>query len=211
MKRGSIYFNDNQTEKKLVPIKNIKLVGEHNLSNVLCACLAVFLETKNENLPNAVTEFQGVEHRIEYVKTIGGVSFYNDSKATNIDSTLVAIASFKEKINLMLGGSDKGYEFDKIFEKLSKKVQNIAVFGETKQKILQSAEKFNFKNIYSCENLKEATKLCYRLASAGDVFLLSPACASFDQFSCSEESGNIFKKIVWEIDNENNFSASEKT
>lgn len=211
VKRGSIYFNDNQTEKKLVPIKNIKLVGEHNLSNVLCACLAVFLETKNENLLNAVTEFQGVEHRIEYVKTIGGVSFYNDSKATNIDSTLVAIASFKQKINLMLGGSDKGYDFDKIFEKLSKKVQNIAVFGETKQKILQSAEKFNFKNIYSCENLKEATKLCYRLASAGDVVLLSPACASFDQFSCYEERGNIFKKIVWEIDNENNFSASEKT
>lgn len=211
VKRGSIYFNDNHSEKKLSSLKGVKLVGEHNLSNILCACLVVYLETKNEKLIQAITEFQGVEHRIEYVKTISGVSFYNDSKATNIDSTLVAIASFKQKINLMLGGSDKGYDFDKIFEKLSKKVQNIAVFGETKQKILKSAEKFNFKNIYSCETMKEATRLCFKLASAGDVVLLSPACASFDQFSCYEERGNIFKKIVREIDNENNFSSCEKT
>lgn len=211
IKRGSIYFNDNHSEKKLSSLKGIKLVGEHNLSNVLCASLAVFLETQNTDLIKNIKNFEGVEHRIEYVKTINEILFYNDSKATNIDSTMVALAGFKTGINLILGGSDKGYEFDEIFAKLPKNVRNIAVFGETKPKILKSASKFKFKNIYACDTLKSATKLCFNLAKPKDVVLLSPACASFDQFKNFEERGNIFKKIVLEIGDENNFSASKKT
>lgn len=198
-KRGCIYFNDNLVEKKLVSLKNIKLVGEHNISNIICSVLAVYLETKNEDLLKNIENFESVPHRIEYIKTIDGVAFYNDSKATNIDSTLVALKSFKCGINLILGGSDKGYDFDKLFSKMPKNVKNIAIFGETKNKLQASANKFGFKNYYICDSLKASTILSFELAKPKEVVLLSPACASFDCFSNYEERGNFFKKIVKEI------------
>lgn len=198
-----IYFNDNLSETKLVSLKGIKLIGEHNISNILCASLAVYLETQNTTLLKSIKDFQGVEHRIEYVKNIGGVLFYNDSKATNIASTLVAVKSFKQGIHLILGGSDKGYEFDELFKNLPKNVKNIAIFGATKQKIAFSAKKFGYKNIILCTNLRECVNLLHGKAKHGEVVLLSPACASFDFFKNFEERGNVFKKIVKEIaDNE---------
>lgn len=200
IKRGCIYFNDNLKEKKLVSLKDIKLLGEHNLSNILCSVLAVYLETGNLEILKSISSFQGVPHRIEFVRQIGGVSFYNDSKATNIDSTLVAVKSFKCKINLILGGSEKGYEFDDLFAKLPKNVTKIAVFGQTKPKILKAAEKYGFTNIYSCDSLKSCTKLLFGLSKPKDIVLLSPACASFDHFKNYEERGNVFKKIVGEFD-----------
>ena len=211
VKRGCIYFNDNQKEEKLLSLKDIKLVGEHNISNVLAAVLAVYLKTKNKQILKEVKNFNGVEHRIEYVKTVRGIEFFNDSKATNIDSTIVATKSFKCKINLILGGSDKGYDFDELFKNLPKNVENIAIFGETKNKIAFSAKKLNFKNYIICDNLKESTIKLFNKASKNSVVLLSPACASFDHFSNFEERGNVFKKIVREIDlNENDCSQNEK-
>lgn len=210
-KNGNIYFNDNLIEKKLVSAKNIRLVGNHNLSNVLCACLVVFLLTKSEKFLKNISSYQGESHRIEYVKTIKGISFFNDSKATNISSTLVATKSFSANINLILGGSDKGYNFDELFAKLPKNVKNIAVFGQTKQKIAISAKKFKFKNIYFYDTLKSCTKALYCLSNRGDIVLLSPACASFDQFSNYAERGDVFKKIVEEISfYENAFAEIEK-
>ena len=211
VKGESIYFNDNLKETKLVSLKGIKLIGEHNISNILCACLAVYLETGSVELLRSIKDFQGVEHRIEYVKNIAGVLFYNDSKATNIASTLVAVRSFKQKINLILGGSDKGYGFDELFENLPKNVKNIAIFGDTKQKIAFSAKKYKFKNIFLCNTLRECVDLLYKISEAGEVILLSPACASFDFFKNFEERGNVFKKIVKEIaDNEISCDTSEK-
>ena len=148
VKNNCIYFNDNQKEKRLISLKNIKLVGKHNLSNIVCAVLCVYLETRNIKILSQISKFQGIEHRIEYVKTINGIDFFNDSKATNIDSTLVAVNSFNRKINLILGGSEKGYDFDKLFVNFSKKIANIVVFGETKTKIYNTAKKYNFNNIY---------------------------------------------------------------
>ena len=197
--RGSIYFNDNQKNIKLLSLKGLHLLGEHNLSNILCACLAVYLETGNKKILKRVLDFQGVEHRIEYVKTINGIQFYNDSKATNIDSTLVAVKCFKSHINLILGGSEKGYDFDLLFKSLPKNVKNIAVFGETKYKILESAKKYHYKNIFVFDDLKSCTIFCYKMAKPSDIVLLSPACASFDQFKNFEERGCVFKKIVKEI------------
>lgn len=140
-----------------------------------------------------------MSHRIEFVQNINGVSFYNDSKATNIDSTLVAVKSFDSNINLILGGSEKGYEFDKLFKNLPKNVINIAVFGQTKSKIISASERFGFKNIYKCNTLKECVNLCFDLSKSKDIVLLSPACASFDHFKNYEERGEVFKKIVKEI------------
>lgn len=199
LKKGCIYFNDGITSEKLASLENIKLVGEHNLSNILCASLAVYLLTKNKSLLQKINEFLPVEHRLEYVKTIHGVDFFNDSKATNIDSTIVALKSFTSPINLILGGSDKGYDFDKLFANFPQNVENIAIFGQTKQKILISAKKYNFKNLHICSSLKDCVMICFSVASPGQIVLLSPACASFDHFKNFEERGNVFKKIVQEI------------
>lgn len=199
LKRGCIYFNDGKKEEKLLSLKDVKLIGEHNISNILAASLAVYLETHNKKLFEDISGFNGIEHRIEYVKTVKGVSFFNDSKATNISSTIVATKSFKSSINLILGGSDKGYEFDELFQNLPKNVKNIAIFGEVKHKIAFSAKKYGYKNFEIFDNLKDSVLYCFEKSKDGYVVLLSPACASFDQFSNFEERGNIFKKIVREI------------
>jgi UDP-N-acetylmuramoylalanine--D-glutamate ligase len=158
LKNGYIYFNDNEREVRLVDISKLKLKGDHNLSNVLAATLSVFLQTRNMGLLKNISEFQGVPHRIEFVKNVSGVGFYNDSKATNIASTLVATAAFSENVNLILGGSDKGYDFGELFKKLPKNVTNIAVFGETRNKIAFSAKVSNYNNIYICDDLEDATR-----------------------------------------------------
>lgn len=210
IKNSCIYFNDNENDEKLLSLKNIKLIGEHNISNILASCLVVYLLTKNKDILKNVYQFEGVPHRIEYVEKINNIAFYNDSKATNIDSTIVATRSFKNKINLILGGSDKGYGFDELFKKLPQNIKNIAVFGETKQKIAFFAKKHNFKNIYICDSLKSATKLCFDKSKSNDIVLLSPACASFDCFSNYEERGNVFKKIVKEIALDENKKQTQK-
>jgi len=130
--------------------------------------------------------------------------FYNDSKATNIYSTIVACKSFKNNIHLILGGSDKGYSFDELFEKLPKNVKNIAIFGETRHKIAFSAKNLRFYNYKICDSLEECVNYLFGLAGEGDVVLLSPACASFDCFSNYKERGNFFKKIVGEIESDEN-------
>lgn len=211
LKRGYIYYKDNQISKKIASTKDLKILGEHNLSNVLCASLAVWLLTHDEKLLTRLKDFSASSHRIEFVSKINQISFYNDSKATNISSALSAVKSFKCGINLILGGSDKGYDFDDFFAKIPKNIENIAIFGETKQKIAFSAQKYKFKNFYICDTLKASTLLLYQLAKEGEVVLLSPACASFDCFKNYEDRGNYFKKIVKEIENENTlFDSSQK-
>ena len=161
--------------------------------------MAVYLITNNSNFVSKLSKFEGVAHRIEFVKKIRGVEFYNDSKATNISSTLVACVSFKCSVNLILGGSDKGLDFDELFKKIPNNIKRIAVFGEIKNKIALSIKKYNFLNYYICDTLKECVDVLFDNSSSGEVILLSPACASFDQFSNYEERGNVFKKIVFEL------------
>ena len=210
IKKGCIYFNDSLSETKLVSLSQIKLVGEHNISNILCAVLVVFLATNNKRLLENVKTFEPVAHRMEFVKRVNKIDFYNDSKATNIGSTIVACKSFKNNINLILGGSDKGYSFDDLFKNMPKNVKNLAIFGETRYKIAFSAKKFGFDNYYICDGLESSTKLLFRLSKPQDVILLSPACASFDCFSNYKERGIFFRKIVKEIeDNENSLSQTE--
>lgn len=211
VKKSCIYFNDNENDEKLLSLKNIKLVGEHNLSNILASVLAVYLLTQNKEILKNIYQFEGVPHRIEYVEKINNVAFYNDSKATNIDSTIVATRSFKNKVNLILGGSDKGYGFDELFKNLPRNVKNIAVFGEIKQKIAFFAKKHNFKNIYICGSLRSATELCFHKSKQNYIVLLSPASASFDCFSNYEERGNVFKKIIKEIALDENKKQSQTT
>ncbi len=196
LKKNFACFFDGVKEEKLVSLSNIKLKGEHNLLNILAAVLSVYLQTNDKKFLADVSNFLAVEHRIEFVKNIRGVDFYNDSKATNIVSTIVACKSFRSGINLILGGSDKGYSFDELFKNLPKNVKNIAIFGETKNKIAFSASKFNCKNIYIFDSLKRCVLFLFEKSLPGEIVLLSPACASFDQFENFEHRGNVFKNIV---------------
>lgn len=205
LKASEIFFKNKKAEKVL-DVSDIKLLGEHNIENVLCAItFAKLLKIKNENIKLAVQNFYGIEHRIEYVDTFNNVKFYNDSKSTTIQSTLKALDCFKEnKVILILGGSDKGFSFDKLFENLPNQVKEIVAIGEMADKILKSAWENNFRNIISTNSFSMAINLAKNLAVNLDcnIVLLSPATASFDMFKNYEERGETFKKIVGELKNE---------
>ena len=174
------------------------LGGEHNLYNAL-ATVAVCkaLKIPDTAIAEAIIEFKGIKHRIEFIKSVGGVDFYNDSKATNVDSTVKALRSMTKPTVLLLGGKDKGQSFDELFEACKQlNVVKAVLFGETRYKMLKSAEKVQFENYCVASNMESAVKLAYCEARSGQSVLLSPACASFDEFSGYEERGAKFAEIV---------------
>ena len=176
--------------KELFDVHDLRLPGKHNLYNAMvAACMAYKMGIATSDIKDAISKFKGVRHRLEYVDTIDGVAYYNDSKGTNPDATKVALSSFKEVI-LLAGGYDKKTGFKEIVPYL-KHVKKMFVYGKTKYEI---------KKIYPeaviCEDLKEATLRAKDAAGSGDVILLSPMCASWDQFNNYEERGDYFVKLV---------------
>ena len=191
LKDNAIYYKD----EKIIDTKDIKLQGVHNYENIMAAIIAVKeCGVDNKAIVNILKSFGGVEHRIEYVATINGVKYYNDSKATNCESTKIALNSFKEPTLLILGGLDRGHSFDELVEPM-KNVKYVAAYGETRNRIKEFCNKNGF-DCDSFETLKEATMSCNNKANNGDVVLLSPACASWDQYACFEDRGNEFKDII---------------
>lgn len=182
-------------EEPLIALKDIKIKGNHNYENAMAAILAVKeFHIENKYIVNVLASFKGVEHRIEYVRTINDIEFYNDSKATNITSTQTALSSFSKPTILLMGGLDRGHSFDEL-KNYMKNVKLVVSFGETKNRIKEFAKECNI----ACEvtdTLDEATNKAYSLSNAGDVILLSPACASWDQFKDFEVRGNMFKEYV---------------
>jgi UDP-N-acetylmuramoylalanine--D-glutamate ligase len=152
----------------------------------------------SENIiAEAAIEFKGIKHRIEYVKTVNDIEFYNDSKATNTDSTVKALSSMVKPTVLILGGKDKGQCFDGLFEECKKKeVARIVLYGEARYKLLKCAEKLEVRGVCLATNLYSATALAYAEAQKGQSVLFSPACSSFDEFSCFEERGERFIEYV---------------
>ena len=198
---GIIYFKDNKNNiTKICKTNCLKIVGDHNLSNALCAiCMYVLAGGDVKRIKNVLTNFYGVEHRLQYVASLNKVDFYNDSKATNPQSTIVAINSFDCQVVLILGGSDKGFGFDEVFLNIPSNIIQILVMGEVKDKIIKSAKKFNFENIKVITSLKQGVNLGYSiLKNKGGIVLLSPATASFDMFSNYEERGKFFVCAVKE-------------
>ena len=211
VKKGCIYFNNGIEKQKLFNVDLIPLLGEHNLSNVLCACLvACLLGVEPSLISMAIQNFKGVSHRLEYVCSINGVAFINDSKATNISSTIVAVKAMNKPTTLILGGSDKGFDFDLLFESMTDQIKNFVVVGQTTQKIVSSAIKYKMSNVFEAKSFKEAVKLAYNLAGEGENVLLSPACASFDMFSSFEERGRVFVSLVREIEKYENSKITNK-
>lgn len=181
--------------EKIISINDIKIKGMHNYENIMCALLvAKEFNVSNEVIKEVLTTFNGVEHRIEFVKNVNGVDFYNDSKATNVKSTQIALNTFKNPTILILGGLDRGHSFEGLKEYLGN-TKAIVCYGETKNRIKEFADSIGI-DCYVLNDIVEATKKAYELSNDGYTVLLSPACASWDQFKCFEDRGNLFKETV---------------
>ncbi len=192
---GRIYFRGLDDEKEIMPISEVSLKGSHNIENVLAAASAgMLMGYDSAKIRKAIREFKAVEHRLEYVATIRGVEFYNDSKATNVDATIKAIESFPANIHLILGGKDKGSDYSVLNDLLRQRVKAVYTIGAAAEKI-ESQIKGTVEIVHA-ETLDAAVNRAVRAAKAGDIVLLAPACASFDQFQNYEHRGKTFKEIV---------------
>jgi UDP-N-acetylmuramoylalanine--D-glutamate ligase len=193
--KEQIVFRSSSGIQTLMPVSEIPLKGTHNLENVLAAvCVGILMGCKPENIRNAVRNFKAVEHRLEYVASINGVEYYNDSKATNVDATIKALESFPSNIHLILGGKDKGSDYTLLNDLLRTRVKRAYTIGAAAGKIESQIK--GTTEIIRAETLERAVKNAATSAQAGDVVLLAPACASFDQFQNYEHRGRIFKELV---------------
>lgn len=198
IEEGYIVINDGTKAQKILKAEEVKILGKHNLENALASVAIAWIMGIDSNIMKEVLKtFPGVEHRIEYVGTINGIQFFNDSKGTNSDASIKAVEAVKSPIILIAGGMDKGTEFDDFIQSFHNKVKALILLGETKEKIKNTALKHGFKNLYIVEDMKTAVKKSYELAEKGDNILLSPACASWDMYSSFEERGNDFKQAVY--------------
>ena len=183
--------------KLVIKLDDIILKGKHNYQNIMGAIIAVKkYGVTDEVIQKVLKEFKGVEHRLEYVDTIDGVTYYNDSKATNCVSTITALNSFDKPTILLLGGYDRGHSFHDLDDSM-KNVKCVVCFGETKNRIEEFCNDLNIK-CYKNDTLKEAMSVVKDICTPGDVVLLSPACASWDQYDRFEDRGDEFKKLVRE-------------
>ncbi len=192
---GRVGFRDAEGKREIMLVSEIPLKGAHNVENVLAAiCVGALMGVKPEQIRRAVQQFKAVEHRLEYVATIRGVDYYNDSKATNVDATIKALESFPANIHLILGGKDKGSDYSVLNDLLRERVKRVYTIGAAAEKIESHIK--GAAEIVPAETLDDAVRRAAAVAQAGDVVLLAPACASFDQFDNYEHRGRVFKEVV---------------
>lgn len=190
-----IVFKEKNDVKFICTKNDILIKGEHNIQNSMCAIIVgKILSIPNDKIIEALRTFKGVEHRIEFIRSINGISFYNDSKATNVDSVIVALKSFDTPILLILGGQDKGNDYSLIKDLVKQKVKKIYAIGESADKIVNYFS--DIVEVQKCEDIQEVVNQTLKDAKENDVVLLSPACASFDMFNNYEHRGKVFKEIV---------------
>jgi UDP-N-acetylmuramoylalanine--D-glutamate ligase len=183
----------------VMPVSEIPLKGAHNVENVLAAvCAARLGKISAESIRASVAAFKAVEHRLELVKVLNEVEFYNDSKATNVDATMKALASFPGGIHLILGGKDKDSDYSLMSELLKERVKIVYTIGSAAEKIERQLQ--GVVKIVLAETLQVAVAKAAKAATIGDVVLLSPACSSFDQFENYEQRGRVFRQLVNELD-----------
>ena len=194
-KDGFIWFRD----EKIIALDEVALPGKHNLENILSAVAAVKLYgVSNEAIQYVLKTFRGVTHRMQFVEEINGRKFYNDSKATNILAASAAISSFKSPLILLAGGLDRGNDFDELIPLLTH-VKAMIVFGQTAEKLTKTAQKAGITVIKHVDNVAVAANEAYKLSESGDTILLSPACASWDQYKTFEERGDMFMNAVHKL------------
>jgi UDP-N-acetylmuramoylalanine--D-glutamate ligase len=198
-REGRILFRDASGQKEIMLVSEIPLKGAHNVENVLAAvCVGALLGCEPDRIRMAVRNVKAVEHRLEHVATIDGVDYYNDSKATNVDATIKAIESFPANIHLILGGKDKDSNYTVLNELLQKRVKRVYTIGAAAAKIESQIVSSNNggPEIDHAETLETAIRHAAEVATPGDIVLLAPACASFDQFRNYEHRGKAFKQVV---------------
>jgi UDP-N-acetylmuramoylalanine--D-glutamate ligase len=204
VREGNILFrggteSHKNPQREIMLVSEIPLKGAHNLENVLAAvCAGALMGCAPEKIRQAVRDFKAVEHRLEFVATIRGVDYYNDSKATNVDATIKALESFPANIHLILGGKDKGSNYTLLNDLLRQRVKRVYTIGAAAGKIesqIVSPKSGNVEVVHA-ETLENALRKANAVAEPGDVVLLAPACASFDQFKNYEQRGQVFKEIV---------------
>ena len=184
--------------ERIAKVEELSIRGRHNCMNVLMASLAARLQgVPTETITEAVRSFQGVEHRLEFVRRLDEVSYINDSKATNVDSVVIALQSFQQPVVLIAGGRDKEAPYDPLFPLLDERVRAAVLLGEAADRM--SAAFAAHCPVHRASTMEEAVATARSLAVAGDAVLLSPACASFDMFDNFEHRGNIFKQLVQQL------------
>ena len=196
---GMIVFRDASGQREILEVSEIPLKGAHNLENVLAAvCAGALMGCAPGKIRQAVHDFKAVEHRLEFVAAVGGVDYYNDSKATNVDATIKALESFPANIHLILGGKDKGSDYTVLNDLLRQRVKRVYTIGAAAAKIESQiiSQKNGGPELVHAETLENAIRKAHIAAKPGDIVLLAPACASFDQFKSYEHRGKVFKEIV---------------
>lgn len=197
VRNGRIFFRDNSGQSEIMRVSEIPLKGSHNVENALAGiCVGGLLRCTAGKIRDAVKNFKAVEHRLEYVATIDGVEYYNDSKATNVDATIKALESFPKNMHLILGGKDKGSDYTVLNDLLRERVKCVYTIGAAAAKI---ESQIKGTELVHAETLENAIRRAAAVAGPGDIVLLAPACASFDQFQSYEHRGRVFKEVVHEL------------
>lgn len=196
VKDDAIYYKRNGKEEHIIDLKDTPLIGEHNYQNVECSVVCAKLEgISNEHIKEAIMSFKVPEHRLEKVCEMNGITFYNDSKATNPEAALVAINSFNDcNVALIAGGRDKNTDLKEFCEAIKKHISTVVLIGEASERFEDNLKNSGYDNILRENSMQSAIDKSISLKP--DVVLLSPACASFDMFSGYEERGKVFKEYV---------------
>lgn len=192
IKNDSIFYKD----EEIISLKDCPLVGHHNYQNIMCGIIiAKLCEMENDDIRGQIMSFKAPEHRLEKVRTLNGITFYNDSKATNPEASIVAIDSFNNvDVALILGGRDKNTDLTEMCKSINKHIKTVILIGEATERFEENLVKNGFSNIIKTETLENAIDKAIGLNP--DVVLLSPACASFDMFKSYEHRGDVFKEYV---------------
>lgn len=203
LKDDTLIYKDSSGETEIVKAQDIVIPGVHNIENYLAAIAAVMDFVDKDTIKKVATTFKGVEHRIELIREINGIKFYNDSIASSPTRTIAGLNSFKDKVILIAGGYDKKIPYDVMGEVIAEKVKYLILIGQTGPKIekalkdeVERSGKGSDIPVYNCSSLEEALEKAYSLASSGDIITMSPASASFDMFKNFEDRGNRFKELV---------------
>ncbi|EPZ43906.1 UDP-N-acetylmuramoyl-L-alanine--D-glutamate ligase [Alicyclobacillus acidoterrestris] len=194
---GHITLVKDGAPRALLPVAEMALKGHHNLQNLLAAaCVAQAAGASDEAIAHVARTFQGVEHRLELVRVLDGIRFYNDSKATNPDACKQALQAFDKDVVWIAGGLDRGISFEPLEDYLRERVKAAILLGQTKEQLAATCQSAGVPDVTLVESLDEAVRAARARAKAGDVVLLSPACASWDMFTSFEVRGSMFKEAV---------------
>jgi len=194
---GKMIYKDENKTAFIIDVDDIFIPGKHNVENAMAAAgVAIALKIEPEIIARVFKEFKGVEHRLEFSGEYNGIKFYNDSKGTNPDSSIKAVEGIEKPIILIAGGYDKKSQYDDFIKSFNNKVKALILLGQTAQDIEKCARKYGFDEIYMVENMDEAVKKSFELATRGDSVLLSPACASWGMYPNYEVRGRDFKERV---------------